>query len=256
MYKGKKIICVIPARLASQRFPEKMLATLAHRPLLEWVWNAARKVLLFDEVVFAVDDERIAAVINTFGGNVLMTSPECASGTDRLVELFGGKKITGDVFVNWQGDEPFIVPDMITTLLQTIDIPRQEIWTLRTRIHNPADISARNIAKVICDQQSRALCFSRSPIPCVRDAQDALGAFSQAPYYKHVGLYAFTGHALASIATMHESFLEAAEKLEMLRWLDNGLSVYVHETQHEVFGIDTTEDLARAEKYVARSYPS
>lgn len=254
MYKGKKITCVIPARLASQRFPEKMLATLAQRPLLAWVWDAAKKVSLFDDVVFAVDDEKIAAVIHRFGGNVLMTSPECASGTDRLVELFISKKITGDVFVNWQGDEPFILPDMISTLLQTIDIPGQEIWTLRTRIHNPADISARNIAKVVCDQKNRALCFSRSPIPCVRDAQDSAGAFAQTSYYKHVGLYAFTGNALASIATMHESFLESAEKLEMLRWLDNGISVYVHETQREVFGIDTTSDLEKAELYVQSGF--
>jgi 3-deoxy-manno-octulosonate cytidylyltransferase (CMP-KDO synthetase) len=250
MYKNKKIVCVIPARLASHRFPEKMLVTLQGRPLLSWVWDAAKKVTLFDDVIFAVDDQRLVDCVATFGGKAVLTSVSCLVGTDRLVELILNQKIDADIVVNWQGDEPFIHEAMINDLLQSIDASGQDAWTLKTRIKNSADIAARNIAKVITAQNGQALCFSRSAIPCVRDSQSVDMAMAEIPFYKHVGLYAFTPHALRRIAGMGKSALEQAEKLEMLRWLDFGLPVVVHETAYEVFGIDTPADLARAEKFL------
>lgn len=249
MYKNKKIICVIPARLASFRFPEKMLVSLHGRPLLSWVWDAAKKVTVFDDVIFAVDDQRLLDCVESFGGKGILTSVDCQCGTDRLVELVVDKKIDADVFVNWQGDEPFIHEAMILDLLQTIDQPGQDVWTLKTRISKAAEIQERN-AKVVTAQDGRAITFSRAPIPCVRDTTNLEELLALGLYYKAVGIYAFTAKALKLIATMGNSQLEQVEKLEMLRWLDYGLPVFVHETAYEVFGIDTPEDLAKAEKFL------
>ncbi len=247
MFKHKRIVCVIPARLASFRFPEKMLATLAGKPLLFWVWNAATKVSLFDDVLFAVDDQRLIDCIESFGGKAVLTAVTCQSGTERLVELITNKKIDADIVVNWQGDEPFIQPSMIQELLQSIDNPAQSVWTLKKRITDKADITSHTCAKVITNQQGQALYFSRSPIPCVRDNSNLEELVLQSIYYKHVGLYAFTKESLQKMATLGKCKLEDLEKLEMLKLLDYGISITVHETQYEVFGIDTPADLAKAE---------
>jgi len=253
MFKHKRIVCVIPARLASFRFPEKMLASLAGKPLLSWVWDAATKVSLFDDVLFAVDDQRLIDCIQSFGGKALLTSVHCQSGTARLVELVKNKKFDADIVVNWQGDEPFIQSPMILELLQSIDNPTQSVWTLKKRITNGADITSRSCAKVITNQQDQALYFSRSPIPCVRDNTNLEELVLQSIYYKHVGLYAFTKESLQKMATLGKSHLEDLEKLEMLRLLDYGISITVHETQYEVFGIDTPADLAKAELHCLRN---
>ncbi len=254
MYQNKKVVCVIPARLASQRFPNKMLATLAGRPLLAWAWEAAHKIAYFDEVICAVDDELLMDSVASFGGRAVLTSVSCPTGTDRLVELATRGVINADVWVNWQGDEPFIHHDMLTTLLQSIDCQDQDIWTLKSRITNVDDVVSRHIAKVVCDRAGRALYFSRAGIPCPRDITDLAGLVPlvvQGLYYKHVGLYAFTQQALVRIAAMGTSTCEDLEKLEMLRWLDYGLRVQVHATEHEVFGIDRPEDLLRAERIIS-----
>jgi len=252
MFNNKKIVCVIPARLQSQRFPRKMLASLAGRPLLAWVWEAANKVDLFDEVIFAVDDDQIAEVIKSFGGKSVKTSVQCACGTDRLVELVNSGKISADVIVNWQGDEPFIVPEMVQNLLQSISNNEEPMWTLKKKITHPDDIFSKKIAKVVCDKNGYGIYFSRSPIPCFRDEQNPEKLVASGLYYKHVGLYAYTPQALQKIAAMGKSDLEDAEKLEQLRFLDYGLRYRLHETDHEVFGIDTPEDLHRAEQVVAK----
>jgi 3-deoxy-manno-octulosonate cytidylyltransferase (CMP-KDO synthetase) len=247
MFKHKRIVCVIPARLASFRFPEKMLAKLAGRPLLSWVWDAANKVSLFDDVLFAVDDQRLIDCVQSFGGKAVLTSVNCQSGTERLVELVTHNKIDAEVVVNWQGDEPFIQSPMIAELLQSIDNHTQSVWTLKKRITNIADITSRTCAKVVTNKQEQALYFSRAPIPCVRDNDNLDELVLQSLYYKHVGLYAFTKEALQKMATLGTSQLEDVEKLEMLKLLDYGIPITVHETQHEVFGIDTAADLAKAE---------
>lgn len=165
MINNKTVTCIIPARLQSTRFPRKMLTTLAGRPLLSWVWDAASQVQGFDEIIFAVDDQEIGDVIAGFGGRYVLTSPECKTGTDRLVELYNRNLLKTDIIVNWQGDEPFIVPEMIYSLLQTCSNPNEEMWTLKKQIQKPEQIFAPNNAKVVCDSQGFALYFSRAPIP-------------------------------------------------------------------------------------------
>jgi len=234
-----KIVCVIPARLASSRFPKKVLAMLGEKPMLQWVWEAASSVDLFDDVAFAIDDSETARLIDSFDGKHFMTSPDCPSGTDRLIELQSEGKMQGDIWVNWQGDEPFIHQEMIENLLQTTD-EAYDIWSLKKEVEREEDIDDPNVVKVVTDPQDRALYFSRSPIPYDRDSlEDVI-------YYKHVGIYAYTADALKRISTLSPSLLEQAEGLEQLRFLENGMNIQVHETAHESLGIDIPEDLARA----------
>ncbi len=245
------IVCVIPARLKATRFPGKMLASIAGKPILQWVWEAAAKVTCFTKVVFAIDAPEIAAIIDQFGGQYVMTSEHCASWTDRLVEVMQSGAVEADIWVNWQGDEPFITAEMITSLLQSCGSDNADVWTLKKRIADPVQITSANIAKLVCDIQGNAMYFSRSPIPYYRDLS---GGFSDAEtqvFYKHVGLYAFTTEALRKISKMGKSYLEDAEKLEQLRWLQYGLTVRVHETDREVKGIDTPQDLEQAEAHAS-----
>ncbi len=234
-----KIVCVIPARLASSRFPKKVLAMLGEKPMLQWVWEAASSVDLFDDVAFAIDDSETARLIDSFEGKYFMTSPDCPSGTDRLIELQSEEKMQGDIWVNWQGDEPFIHQEMVENLLQTIN-KTYDIWSLRKEIEREEDIEDPNVVKVVTDSQDRALYFSRSPIPYDRDGLEDV------TYYKHMGIYAYTADALKQISTLSPSLLERAEGLEQLRFLENGMNIQVHETVHESLGIDIPEDLARA----------
>lgn len=240
--QNKKITCIIPARLQSTRFPEKMLATLVDKPLLQHVWEAAQKTQLFDDIIFAIDSERTANLLKTFGANYLMTPVSCQSGTERIVKIMESQKIKSNIWVNWQGDEPLINKGMITTLLQSIN-DNADIWTLKKRIINKNEINNPNFAKVVCDISGNAIYFSRSPIPFYRDEKN----FEQQEYYKHVGIYAFTTNALQKIAQSKTSFLEDAEKLEQLSFLANNLKIKIHETDQEVIGIDTPQDLKNAE---------
>ena len=252
-----KIVCVIPARLKSTRFPEKMLASLAGKPILQHVWDAARATNLFDDIIIAGDDPKIAALVASFNGNYSATSPECASGTDRLIEVMKRGQVTGDIWVNWQGDEPFISKDMIESLLQTIDDPADDMWTLKKRITNTQDITAPNIAKVVCNAFGHAMYFSRSPIPFVRDKVLSARGEPVEPYelplglyYKHVGIYAYRPETLELISSMKQTAYEDAEKLEQLRFLHYKVSIRVHETDKEVVGIDTLNDLINAETLI------
>ena len=247
MIGNLKVACIIPARLKSTRFPRKMLSNLRERPLLQWVWEAASAVKLFDEVAFAVDSEETAALIESFGGKYHMTSESCPSGTDRLAELLNRGAVDADIWVNWQGDEPFISEPMILDLLQSCDKEESDLWTLKKKITNPEEAGNPHIAKVVCDHAGFALYFSRSEIPFYRDTD----AFSKKTFYKHVGLYAYTREALSKISTLLPCEIEQAEQLEQLRFLYNNLRLRVHETEYEVFGIDLPEHLARAETHLA-----
>lgn len=246
MFGTKKIACIIPARLSSTRFPRKVLATLKSKPLLQWVWEAAKSVPLFDEVVFAVDADETAELVSSFGAKFHMTPVSCLSGTERLVCLLG--KVDADIWVNWQGDEPFITQQMIHDLLQSCGREESDVWTLKKRIVNPAQVSSPQFAKVVTDHQGFALYFSRSPIPYYRDAwkeEDKI-------IFKHVGIYAFTRLGLEKIAKLPPCHVEMAEQLEQLRFLYGGLRIRVHETEQEVIGIDLPEHLALAEAFVDR----
>lgn len=241
-----QINCVIPARLQSSRFPRKILADLGGRPLIQWVWEAACKTGLFHKVVVAVDDEETARIVRHFGGQAEMTSLTCVCGTDRLIELVVNGRLQGDIFVNWQGDEPFIDQTMIQDLLQSCSLDDGDIWTLKKKITEEIQIQSPHTAKVVTDGNGRALFFSRLPIPYYRDAR----LESEKTFYKHIGIYAYSRAALLKIAKLPLCAIEDAEQLEQLRWLYNGLRIRVHETQKEVRGIDLPEHLIYAQEYI------
>lgn len=249
MIGEKKVVCVIPARLKSTRFPRKMLSSLGGRPLLQRVWERAKTVSCFDSIAFAIDSEETASLIDRFGGAYFMTSENCANGTERLVELLNRKELTGDIWVNWQGDEPFISKEMIADLLQSCATDQSDVWTLKKKIAFEEEALSPHIAKVVCDCDGYALYFSRSQIPFYRDVVKA----EEKVFYKHIGLYAFTAQALQKIGTLSPCSIECAEQLEQLRFLYHKLKVRVHETKHEAMGIDLPEHLAKAEILLKQS---
>jgi 3-deoxy-manno-octulosonate cytidylyltransferase (CMP-KDO synthetase) len=242
MIENQRIACVIPARLASTRFPKKMLSLLAGRPLLEHVWEAASAIEIFDEVLFAVDSVEVESLVKSFGGKAFMTSPDCLNGTERLVELQARGLVTADIWVCWQGDEPFITRAMIEDLLQTAHVTETDLWTLKKKLPSSLEAQPPSTVKVVSDEQGRALYFSRLPIPYSRDGEE------EPTYYKHIGIYAYRDAALKKISTLSPTPLELTEKLEQLRWLEHGLKINVHETHHEAIGIDLPEHLALAEQ--------
>jgi 3-deoxy-manno-octulosonate cytidylyltransferase (CMP-KDO synthetase) len=247
MIQNKTVACVIPARLASTRFPRKMLAQLGGKPLLQWVWEAATATRCFDSVVIAVDSQEVADLVTSFGGKWIMTAVSCANGTERLIEVQASGVIDADVWVCWQGDEPFITEEMIGNLLQTAGDDQSDVWTLKKRITDPERIASPHVVKVVTDINDHALYFSRSTIPFYRDARQEDQKF----FYKHIGIYAYSTEALKTIARLPLCPLEEAEQLENLRFLFNGLRVRVHETHSEVVGIDLPEHLALAESHLA-----
>lgn len=244
MWKSKKIACVIPARLQSTRFPRKILAPLQGKPLIQRVWEAARQVSLFDEVVFAIDAEETAQVIEKFQGRYFMTSESCPSGTDRLVELQKKGHVKADIWVNWQADGPFITEKVIQDLLMSCDERDADVWTLKKRLVDLHEAEAVDVCKVVTDVHDFALYFSRSLIPYYRKVPNG----SQKKYYKHIGLYAFSDEGLKKISTLSPCELEINEQLEQLRWLYHGLKVKVHETDYETLEIDLPEHLIKAQK--------
>jgi len=242
----KKIACVIPARLKSTRFPRKILAPLQDKPLIQWVWEAAKSIPYFDSVTIAVDADETAEVVKSFGGTSIMTSESCPSGTMRLGELLQRKKIDADVLVCWQGDEPFLHQEMIDELLQSARTDEADVWTLKKKIENPDDVLSPHVAKVVTDQNGYALYFSRSPIPYHRDMKETT-------HYKHIGIYAYTKNALSRLIELPTCYLAEAEQLEQLNFLYHGLKVRVHETSHEGFGIDIPEHLEKAHRLLTQN---
>lgn len=241
------IACVIPARLNSTRFPKKMLAPLLGKPLIQWTWEAASRVSFFDQVVIATDSQEIATVIEKFGGKYLLTSPECVNGTERLIELQQQGKIRADLWVNWQGDEPFLSQKTLFDLLQSWKTDGADIWTLKKKITAESEIHSPHICKVVVDAGGFALYFSRSPIPFVRDP--GMGSHE---FFKHIGIYAYSNEALKKLAGLKPAPLEVAEQLEQLRFLTHGLRIRVHETSEQPFGIDLPEHLALAQAMLLR----
>lgn len=235
-----KVVCVIPARLKSKRFPRKVLSNIGGKPLLQWIWEAAISCPQFDAVAFAIDHLDTAALIRKFRGDYFMTDENCRSGTDRLVELMESKRLKGDIWVNWQGDELFINSSMIADLLQTVDDLETDVWTLKKQITQQVDIDNSHVVKVVTDQMGYALYFSRAPIPYARDGLSV--------YHKHIGLYAYHQSALEKIRTLPASPLEKTESLEQLRFMEGGLKIRVHTTSIDTQGIDMPEDLLSALK--------
>ena len=245
-----QFIAIIPARYASTRFPGKPLAMLAGKTVIQRVYEQAVSVL--DEAWVATDDERIRTAVEEFGGHVIMTRPDHKSGTDRIEEAAEKIGTHADVIINIQGDEPFIQRSQIETLMQLFDNPDTQIGTLGKRFDTIDAATSPNSPKIVTDLQGFALYFSRSVIPFVRgvDSKEWLAHF---PYLKHLGLYAYRREVLRQITLLPQSPLEVAESLEQLRWLENGYRIRVGLTEVETVGIDTPEDLQRAEAFLAAS---
>ena len=247
---GREVRCVaiIPARYASTRFPGKPLAVLGGKLVIERVYEQVCGVV--GDTFVATDDERIEAAVRGFGGQVVMTSPDHRSGTDRIAEAL--EKIGGeyDVVVNVQGDEPFVTREQLTTLIGCFDEPSTQIATLGKPFDSMEGVCNPNSPKIVLDNKGFALYFSRSVIPFVRgvEQQEWLGSY---PFLKHLGVYAYRSEVLREVTRLPQSSLEKAESLEQLRWLQNGYRIRVGITQQETVGIDTPEDLARAEEFLA-----
>ncbi|MGA7695870.1 MAG: 3-deoxy-manno-octulosonate cytidylyltransferase [Candidatus Sulfotelmatobacter sp.] len=231
-----KTIAVIPARLASTRLPRKMLREIAGKPLVGWVYEAVRSSPLLADAIVATDSEEILEVCRQHGWSARMTSTNHRSGTERVHEV--SNSVAADVYVNVQGDEPLVRPEQIATLLDVMKDPAVQVGTVKTPCP-PEDIDNPNAVKVVTAPGGRALYFSRATIPFDRDGT--------APrYFKHLGLYAYRKSALDLFVSQPESILEKSERLEQLRFLENGISIYVGETPYDSVGVDTEEDLQRA----------
>ncbi len=238
---------IIPARYASTRFPGKPLALLGNKPVIQHVYEQATSVL--SEVWVATDDDRIREAVEKFGGRVVMTRADHKSGTDRIEEAAEKTGTQADVVINIQGDEPFVQPSQIKTLMQLFDNADTQIGTLGKHFENIEAVNNPNSPKIVTDKQGFALYFSRSVIPYIRGAQDNEW-LSHFPFLKHLGLYAYRREVLHEITQLPQSSLEIAESLEQLRWLENGYRIRVGLTDVETVGIDTPEDLQRAEEFL------
>lgn len=245
-----KFLGIIPARYASTRFPAKPLAMLGGKTVIQRVYEQVKDAL--DEVYVATDDERIEAAVKAFGGKAVMTSTSHKSGTDRCYEAYCKAGAGYDVVVNIQGDEPFIRKSQIEAVKACFDDDSTQIATL-VKPFVPADgydaLENVNSPKVVVNSRMQALYFSRSIIPFQRN-RDRKEWLANHIYYKHIGLYAYRTSVLKEITALPQSPLELAESLEQLRWLENGYTVKVGISDVETIGIDTPQDLARAEEFL------
>ena len=251
-----KITAVIPARYASVRFPGKALALIEGKPMIQHVYERTVRASLVDSVIVATDDERICQAVTAFGGNCRMTRVGHETGTDRLAEAAQG--LDADIIVNVQGDEPLIAPEMIDQAIRPfLADPSLRMGTLKTRIKCLHDFLSPNVVKVVTDLQDNALYFSRSPLPFFRDRwqdlKDESFVSGKMLCFKHVGLYVFRRDFLVEFAAMTPTFLEISEKLEQLRAVENGVRIRVVETEFESIGVDTPDDLVKAQKRLKKS---
>ena len=242
-----KFIGIIPARYASTRFPGKPLAVLGGKTVIQRVYEQASSVL--EEAYVATDDERIFDAVEAFGGRAVMTRADHKSGTDRIEEAAEKIGTDADVIINVQGDEPFIQRSQIETLMQLFENTETQIGTLGKRFESIDAALNPNSPKIVTDLQGFALYFSRSIIPFVR-AQEQTVWLEKYPFLKHLGLYAYRREVLREVTKLPQSPLEIAESLEQLRWLENGFRIRVGLTDVETVGIDTPEDLQRAEEFL------
>ena len=242
-----KFIAIIPARYASTRFPGKPLAMLGGKTVIQRVYEQTSAVL--EDAYVATDDERIYQAVEAFGGKAVMTRTDHKSGTDRLEEAATKIGTDADVIINIQGDEPFIQQSQIATLMQLFDDPTTQIGTLGKPFESIEAVQNPNSPKIACDRRGFALYFSRSVIPYVRGQEPATW-LKHFPYLKHLGIYAYRREVLHEVTQLPQSLLEKAESLEQLRWLENGYRIRVGITNVETVGIDTPEDLQRAEEFL------
>lgn len=233
-----KAIAIIPARIASTRLPRKILREIDGRTMLDRVYSAAKASPMLADVIVATDTQEILDVCRRHGWNARLTSDQHRSGTDRVHEV--AQTIEADVYVNVQGDEPLARPEHLNALLTLMQNESVQVGTLKTPC-GQEDVANPNAVKVVTDSNGRALYFSRSTIPFDRDSRGDIA------YFKHLGFYAYRKPALDQFCRWPESSLERSERLEQLRFLENGTDIYVAETPHDTIGVDTEADLKRVE---------
>lgn len=246
-----KAIVIIPARYGATRFPGKPLALLKGKPIIQWVYERAKKANLIQDVIVATDDDRIVKAIEDTGGKAVLTSKDHASGTDRIAEV--AKDISCDIIINVQGDEPFISPEMIDQTVKLLRDERASISTLAKRIEEPGELTDPNVVKVVMDREGFALYFSRSTIPYYRDKWKRITEINwqeDIKIYKHIGIYGYRKDILLRLSKTPQSELERIEKLEQLRALENGFKIKIGMSSFNTIGIDTPEDLKRAEEWL------
>lgn len=248
----ENIAAIIPARFASTRFPGKPLALLAGKPVIQHVYEKVSAVLPHTWV--ATDDQRIFDCVEQFGGQAVMTRSDHKSGTDRIEEAVRKIGTDAQIVVNIQGDEPFVQPEQIETLCHLFDDPATQIGTIGKPFKDMEAVENQNSPKIVLDNHGFALYFSRSVIPFVRGKAQAAWLESY-PFLKHLGIYGYRTAVLHEITALPQSSLELAESLEQLRWLQNGYRIKVGLTHFETIGIDTPEDLKRAEDFLRQSAP-
>ncbi|MEN8188090.1 MAG: 3-deoxy-manno-octulosonate cytidylyltransferase [Bacteroidota bacterium] len=246
----KNVIGIIPARYGSTRLEGKPLVDFHGKTMIQRVYEQAGKALSY--VLIATDDERIERVVKDFGGNVVMTSPDHTTGTNRCLEAYQiytkQNDINFDVVLNIQGDEPLLVSDQITSLVSCFDVPNTKMATLVIPTKPGEDIESGVF--VTFDKNMDALYFSRSVIPFIRDEEKESWTKNQT-FYKHVGMYGFTPEALVEFANLPETTLEKSEKLEQLRWLENGNKIKVAITEHQSIPVDTAEDVEKVRRLLS-----
>lgn len=237
-----KIIGVIPARYASSRFPGKPLADICGKPMIWWTYHQAKKVKEIDEVYVATDDDRIKAVCEEYNMNVVMTSNEHQTGTDRIAEV--AEKVEADIVLNIQGDEPVIEPLMISELIKMFDDEKVYFATLKSKLTDENDIKNTSVVKVVSDLQDKVMFFSRSVIPSNTKTN------ANIPTFRHIGLYGYTKEFLLKFAKLEKTPLEIGEDIEPIRALENGYSLYIKETNYNNISVDNAEDIDKVEKFI------
>lgn len=245
-------VVVIPARYESSRFPGKPCALLKGKPLIQHVYENSRAARLSEDVIVATDSETILETVLSFGGKAVITSEKHISGTDRIAEL--ARVMEYDIIVNVQGDEPLIKPQMIDEVIELLSDSKANIGTLVKKISDPEEIADPNVVKAVFDEEGFAFYFSRAPIPYHRDEWKNLDKLkaqgSGFEVFKHIGIYSYRRDILLMLTAMRASRLEEIEKLEQLRALENGFRIKVKETSFETIGVDTLQDMEKAEKWL------
>jgi 3-deoxy-manno-octulosonate cytidylyltransferase (CMP-KDO synthetase) len=244
---SSQVVIVIPARYGSTRLPGKPLLSLAGKPMIQRVYERAKRARTAGRVIVATDDERIVNKVQEFGGEARMTRTDHRTGTERIAEV--AAHVDGQVFVNVQGDEPLLDPAAVDAAVTALlEEPAAAIATVAVPIRTPADIMDPNVVKTVLDFEDNALYFSRAPIPWVRDSAHK----THARHLKHLGLYVFQRDALLEYPTLPQGELERLEQLEQLRWMENGWKIRVAEVPHDAVSVDAPEDVPRVESLLAK----
>ena len=246
-----KTICVIPSRYASSRLPGKPLALIAGKPMVQWVYEQAKKATKIDQVIVATDHKEIRSCVESFSGEVRMTDPDLPSGTDRVFAAI--EKEEADVIINLQGDEPFVSPQLLDDLVDTFHDGTINISTPICKIEELRELHSPDIVGVVRDLNGFALYFSRSTIPFIREEKEAVGWLSRHTFYKHIGIYAYRKSCLRELVRLKVSSLEKSEKLEQLRFLENGYKIFTVVTDYNSVGVDTIDDLKRVNELAQRN---